>query len=102
MPDELISEDTEGLAQFNRLLPEARALDKTAVKAFRTDPVIALQNVTDGVRAVIEVGEPRLAAELPTLGSHAASPHECDSSPASKSGPAEERSGVIRAAFTTG
>lgn len=67
MPDELTTEDTEGLAQFNRLLPEARALDKAEVKAFRTDPVIALQNVTDGVRAVIEVGESRLASELPML-----------------------------------
>lgn len=67
MPDGVDTEDTEGLAQFNRLLPEARALPKDVVKTFRIDPVIALQNASDGVEAVLGVGEARLAAELPFL-----------------------------------
>ena len=67
MPEDVITEDTEGLAQFNRLLAEARALSKTDVKTFRIDPVIALQNVSDGVDALLAVGEARLSAELPLL-----------------------------------
>jgi hypothetical protein len=67
MPDDVVVEDTQGLAQFKLLLPEANALDSRDVKAFRIDPVIALQNVHDGVAAILAIDEARIRAELPTL-----------------------------------
>lgn len=65
MPEE--TEGTEGLAQLERFMPEAATLEDRDVKTFCVDPVLALQNATDGTEAVLAVGEARLRAELPAL-----------------------------------
>lgn len=59
------SAETEGLAEFDRFIEQARALPVGAVSAFRLDPAVALQNVRDAVASVSEAGEGTLAAELP-------------------------------------
>lgn len=62
-----MAEETEGLAQFNRHVAEARALDKKSVAQVIVDPVLALQNVSAGVDAVSGVGAARLRNELPAF-----------------------------------
>ncbi|AKF08341.1 hypothetical protein [Sandaracinus amylolyticus] len=61
------SDQTEGLAQYEELLPIAqRALADGRASTFRLDPVIALQNVRAGVDAVL-AHERRVRDELPRL-----------------------------------
>lgn len=59
--------NTEGLAQFERMLPRAEnELGAQKVMTFRIDPLLALHNVREGVAAVLEE-QTRARTELPKL-----------------------------------
>lgn len=59
--------NTEGLAQFERMLPRAESeFGAQKVMTFRIDPILALHNVREGVGAVLEE-QARARAELPKL-----------------------------------
>ncbi len=56
---------SEGQDEFEAFIGEARETKGTGV--FRLDPVVAQQNVDDGVAALRAVGDARIRRELPTF-----------------------------------